>query len=153
MNISSYRSVVDTLQGLYALVRENEREIALTLGLNLTDYRALSVLAQFGPMTAGKLAEDLGSTAATTTAITNRLESRGYAVRLRTATDRRQVQLSATPAPAQKILELLCPLATAINGHLEALPADQRTTITSFLDVAQNLMREHLQPSSQKDIQ
>lgn len=151
MNSSSYRSVVETLQGLFALVRENEREIAVHLGLNFTDYRALSLLAQSGPMTAGKLAEDLGSTAATTTAITNRLESRGYLVRIRNTTDRRQVQLSASPAPAHQILELMRPLATAIDDHLQALPSDQRETIANFLDVAQKLMREHLQPLSQKD--
>ncbi|MFJ6419212.1 MarR family winged helix-turn-helix transcriptional regulator [Paeniglutamicibacter sp. NPDC091659] len=151
MNTSSSRPVFETLQSLYAIVRESEREIALNLGLNLTDYRALSVLAQFGPMTAGKLAEDLGSTAATTTAITNRLELRGYVVRRRNTADRRQVLVSSTPASSQKILDLMCPLATAIDGHLQALPLDQRAAVASFLDVAQHLMRDHLQTFPQKE--
>lgn len=144
-------SVIETLQGLYALVRESEREIAASLGLNLTDYRAFSVLAQFGPMTAGKLAEELGSTAATTTAITNRLELHGHAIRERNLVNRRQVLVSAVPASSQKILDLIFPLATAIDGYLQELAPDQRVGIASFLGVAQELMRDHLQTLSQKE--
>ena len=60
------------LQGLFTLANETEREVARRLGLNLTDYRALSALAQSGPVTVGRLAEDLGATPATTTAIVSR---------------------------------------------------------------------------------
>lgn len=148
---SSNRSVVETLQSLYTLVRESEREIAIRFGLNLTDYRALTVLSRFGPMTAGKFAENLGATAATTTAITNRLELRGHAVRHRDVADRRQVLVSAAPTSSQKIMDLMCPLTTALDTHLEALPPDQRTAVGAFLGVAQHLMRDHLETLSQKD--
>ena len=63
------------LQGLFSLANETEREVARKLGLNLTDYRALSTLAQSGPVTVGKLAEDLGATPATATAIVSRMEA------------------------------------------------------------------------------
>lgn len=151
MSTTSYGSVIETLQDLYALVRESEREMASNFGLNLTDYRALTVLARFGPMTAGKLAEALGSTAATTTAITNRLEFHGYAIRHRDTDDRRQVLVSAAPSSCQKILDLMSPLATALDGHLQVLPADQHAAVAGFLDVAQHLMHDHLQVLSQKE--
>lgn len=147
----SHPSVATTLQALFTLVRESEREMALNLGLNLNDFRALSVLAQSGPMTSGHLAEELGSTAATTTAITNRLELRGYVTRHRGAVDRRQVHLSATSGALQGILDLSHPLETAIYEQLQALPAEHSTIIGNFLDSAQDLMRNHLQTLSNED--
>ena len=123
MTASSYHPAALALQGLFTLANETEREIARSLGLNLTDYRALSALAQSGPVTVGKLAEDLGATPATTTAIVSRMEARGYMERHRNTEDRRQVQVSVTPAASHEIMNLMRPLMTATNEHLQALPA------------------------------
>lgn len=144
-------SVIDTLQHLYALVRESEREMAAKFGLNLTDYRALAMLARYGPMTSGKFAQDLGATAATTTAITNRLEQQQYVLRQRDEDDRRQVVISAAPASSKKILDLLSPLASDLDSYLQELPAEQRAVVAGFLDVAQHLMHAHLQEFSKKE--
>ena len=151
MTASSYHPAVLALQALFTLANETEREVARILGLNLTDYRALSVLAQSGPATAGKLAEELGSTAATTTAITGRLESRGYVARHRNTDDRRRVQVSATPAASGGIMNLMQPLMSAAHEHIESLPADQQAAVADFLEIAQNLMRDHLHTLSEKD--
>jgi DNA-binding MarR family transcriptional regulator len=139
------------LQGLFTLANETEREVARRLGLNLTDYRALSALAQSGPVTVGRLAEDLGATPATTTAIVSRMEARGYVERHRNTEDRRQVQVSVTPAADRGIMNLMMPLMTATNEHIQALPADQQAVVADFLDVAQHLMRDHLHTLSEKD--
>lgn len=139
------------LQGLFTLANETEREVARRLGLNLTDYRALSALAQSGPVTVGRLAEDLGATPATTTAIVSRMEARGYVERHRNTEDRRQVQVSVTPAADRGIMNLMMPLMTATNEHIQALPADQQAVVADFLDVAQHLMRDHLHTLSGKD--
>ena len=139
------------LQGLFTLANETEREVARRLGLNLTDYRALSALAQSGPVTVGRLAEDLGATPATTTAIVSRMEARGYVERHRNTEDRRQVQVSVTPAADRGIMNLMMPLMTATNEHIKALPADHQAVVADFLDVAQHLMRDHLHTLSEKD--
>ena len=139
------------LQGLFTLANETEREVARRLGLNLTDYRALSALAQSGPVTVGRLAEDLGATPATTTAIVSRMEARGYVERHRNTEDRRQVQVSVTPAADRGIMNLMMPLMTATNEHIQALPADQQAVVADFLDVAQHLMQDHLHTLSEKD--
>jgi MarR family transcriptional regulator, organic hydroperoxide resistance regulator len=139
------------LQGLFTLANETEREVARRLGLNLTDYRALSALAQSGPVTVGRLAEDLGATPATTTAIVSRMEARGYVERHRNTEDRSQVQVSVTPAADRGIMNLMMPLMTATNEHIQALPADQQAVVADFLDVAQHLMRDHLHTLSEKD--
>ncbi|MGP5317688.1 MarR family winged helix-turn-helix transcriptional regulator [Arthrobacter rhombi] len=144
----SYPSVATTLQEMLILARESEREMALGLGLNLNDFRALSVLTQSGPMTSGDLARELGSTAATTTAITNRLELNGYLTRNRGAADRRHVMLTATNEAFHEIRNLTHPLATAIYEQLRALPVEHGTIVSNFLDATQDLMRHHLQTLS-----
>jgi len=151
MTASQQHPATLALQGLFTLANETEREIARAMGLNLTDYRALSTLAQSGPVTVGKLAEDLGATPATATAIVSRMEARGYMTRHRNTEDRRQVQVSVTQEASRGIMNLMRPLMAAANEHLESLPAAHQTVIADFLDVAQHLMRDHLHTLSEKD--
>ncbi|MBP1137373.1 DNA-binding MarR family transcriptional regulator [Arthrobacter sp. PvP023] len=148
-----YHPAAVALQGLFTLANETERELARGMGINLTDFRALSALERSGPVTVGKLAEDLGATPATTTAIVNRLESRGYVARHRGADDRRQVQVSTTPESSKGIMALMRPLMTATDQHLKALPAAQQSAVADFLDVARHLMRDHLRTLSERDSQ
>ena len=151
MTAAPYHPAVPALQGLFSLANETEREVARKLGLNLTDYRALSTLAQSGPVTVGKLAEDLGATPATATAIVSRMEARGYMARHRNTEDRRQVQVSVTQAASREIMNLMRPLMTATNEHLQSLPAADQSVVADFLDVARHLMRDHLHNLSEKD--
>lgn len=151
MTASQQHPATLALQSLFTLANETEREIARVMGLNLTDYRALSALAQSGPVTVGKLAGDLGATPATATAIVSRMEARGYMARHRNTEDRRQVQVSVTPAANRGILNLMRPLMTATNEHIKALPADHQAVVADFLDVAQHLMQDHLHALSEKD--
>lgn len=151
MSTPSYHPAAVALQAVLALANETEREVADRLGLNLTDYRALSTLSQSGPMTAGNLALKLGATAATTTAIVSRLQSRGYAERLRGEGDRRHVHVSATAAASRDIMNLMRPLMDATNRHLESLPAAQQDAVAGFLHTARHLMQNHLNTLSTKD--
>ncbi|NUT72826.1 MarR family transcriptional regulator [Pseudarthrobacter sp. C4D7] len=149
--MSSHHPAAIALQALFNLANETEREVARSLDLNLTDYRALSALAQSGPVTVGTLAETLGATAATTTAIVSRLETKGYAERLRSGEDRRHVHVSATPAAAAGIVDLMRPLMDATNRHIEALPSARQDAVVDFLNVALTLMQDHLHSLSKKD--
>lgn len=140
-----------TLQAMYTLANETEREVARRLGLNLTDYRALSALALSAPVTVGTLATELGATAATTTAIISRLEAHGYAARNRGDGDRRQVHVSITPAATARITDLNRPLMTATNSYLTALPPAQQAVVGDFLEAMLLQMQDHLHTLSQKD--
>ncbi|NHW47483.1 MarR family transcriptional regulator [Paenarthrobacter sp. MSM-2-10-13] len=141
-----------TLQGLFGLANETEREVARTLGLNLTDYRALTVLADSGPVTVGALAAELGATAATTTALVSRLESHGYVERMRSTEDRRQVHVNVTEAASSKVKDLMLPLLSAASRQLDALPQDRQEVVTEFLDAVLNLMQDHLQAISTEGV-
>ncbi len=68
------------------------------LGINRTDARALDVIEQYGPITAGKLAKELRLSTGAVTTLVDRLERAGYARRVRDAGDRRRVLVEATPA-------------------------------------------------------
>ncbi|TQS92719.1 MarR family transcriptional regulator [Arthrobacter sp. TS-15] len=141
-----------TLQGLFGLANETEREVARTLGLNLTDYRALTVLADSGPVTVGALAADLGATAATTTALVSRLEMHGYVERMRSTEDRRQVHVNVTEVASSKVKDLMLPLLSAASRQLDALPQDRQEVVTDFLDAVLNLMQDHLQAISTEGV-
>ena len=151
MSQPPYHPAAVALQAVLTLANETEREVARQLGLNLTDYRALSALAQSGPMTVGNFAAKLGASAATTTAIVNRLENHGYVERLRGGEDRRHVHISATAAASRNILHLMRPLMDATNQHIESLPAAHQGAVAEFLHTAQRLMQEHLHTLSTKD--
>ncbi|MCB5283451.1 MarR family transcriptional regulator [Arthrobacter sp. AL08] len=151
MTASKQHPATLALQSLFTLANETEREIARGMGLNLTDFRALSALEISGQVTVGQLAEQLGTTPATTTAIVSRLESRGYVARHRSTEDRRRVHVRPTPASFTAITGLMQPLMIASNEHLRLLPAANQTVIADFLHVAQGMMRHHLHALSEKD--
>jgi DNA-binding MarR family transcriptional regulator len=120
------------------------------LGLHVTDIRALRLLA-VGPMTAGALGEGLGITGAATTALIDRLERAGYAVRERETLDRRKITIHAVP-------EKLAELDNAYNGvqarmtkHLSKYTAAEFSAIADYLEQtariageeAANLLRQN----------
>ncbi|WP_426766090.1 MarR family winged helix-turn-helix transcriptional regulator [Pseudarthrobacter sp. 1G09] len=146
-----YHPAALALQALFDLATQTEREVARRLELNLTDYRALSALSHSGPVTVGKLAETLGATAATTTAIVSRLEAHGYAERLRSDEDRRHVHVSATPTATKDVMDLMRPLMASTNQHIEALPRIRQDAVSDFLSVAMHLMQDHLHSLSEKE--
>lgn len=153
MNRTPHHPAADAMQGMIALSNEIERELARALGLNPTDYRALSTLAQSGPVTVGVLAERLGATAATTTAIVNRLETHGYVQRERLEGDRRHVQVTVSAQGFQQIMDLMAPLTAATNEHLWSLPPDRQRAIEEFFDVARQQLRDHLRALSSREAQ
>lgn len=132
----TYHPVTFALQGVIAQSNAIERELARLLGLNATDYRALSTLQQLGrggTVTIGRLGAALGTTAATTSAIADRLERAGYAVRSRTGSDRRQVVLETTALAWTRIIEIMRPLMDASDAYIRALGPDEAAVVGDFL--------------------
>ena len=71
--------------------------VAEHLGIDRSAYRALDILDQEGPMTAGRLAERARLSPGATTALLDRLEEKGLARRTRDTEDRRRVLVEVTP--------------------------------------------------------
>ena len=71
--------------------------VADYLGLDASAYRALDILDQEGPMTAGRLAERARLSRGAITSLLDRLEEKGLARRRRDTEDRRRVLVEASP--------------------------------------------------------
>jgi DNA-binding MarR family transcriptional regulator len=71
--------------------------VAQYLGVNRTDLRGLDVLLEQGEATPGYLADALGLTTGSITAMVDRLEKLGYVERRPDPSDRRRVAVRPTP--------------------------------------------------------
>src|SRR5262245_47137067 len=93
---------------------------AQALGVNRTDMGALNIVEnQGGTITAGQLAETMGVTTAAITAVLDRLESKGYARRVRDASDRRRVNVELTPFFLERARQIWEPLGSEARAMLE----------------------------------
>ena len=143
-------AVVSILLFLLASASDNsgflEGYYSWLLGLNATDYRALSALQQLSrqeTVTMTGLGAALGTTAATTSAIVDRLERAGYAQRNRAETDRRLVTIEPTPLAWQKIVEIMRPLMGATDAWVKALRPEDAQLVTEFLQVTATHLTDH----------
>lgn len=75
--------------------REAERRLA-NAGLSIMEYRILRQLSEKGPQPMVKLADNNMITQGWVTSLIDRLEARTYVERIRSNTDRRVVNISAT---------------------------------------------------------
>src|ERR671917_1409057 len=75
-----------TLDGVYFFQAVAERS-----GMNLTDLQCITILTSTGPITAGRLAEEMGLTTGSVTGVIDRMERAGYVRRERDPNDGRRV--------------------------------------------------------------
>lgn len=110
--------------------------IADRLGMNLTDYKALGILIDTGPITAGRLAEITGLTTGAVTGIVDRLERSGHVRRERGSEDRRKViiQPIRTPEHDQAAGGIFAPLLRAVEEDLAGYSEDELALILGFMD-------------------
>lgn len=73
------------------------------LGINRTDGRCLDIISRHGRVSAGQLANESGLTTGAVTAVLDRLEAVGYALRTRDSLDRRKIWVQCTPHVLQLV--------------------------------------------------
>ena len=107
------QAIIDDLgRALQAYQRSTQAfddEVGRALDLNPVDLRCLDWLTE-GPMSASRLAEATGLSAAATTAMIDRLERKGFVRRRRHDSDRRQVLVEMTEEGQARTWELYGPL-------------------------------------------
>ena len=110
--------------------------VADRLRMNLTDYKALGILVDTGPITAGRLAEITGLTTGAVTGIVDRLERSGHVRRERGSDDRRKViiQPIQTPEHDQAAGGLFAPLMRAVEEDLAGYSEDELALVLEFMD-------------------
>jgi DNA-binding MarR family transcriptional regulator len=127
------REVQAALRGVHNAVDTLSQTVADQLGVNRTDFRCLQMLGQFGPMTAGRLAEASGLTTGAVTTVIDRLERDGYARRVRDDADRRRIYVELTPAAGQRMGAIYRDLVIDSAASMAGYSDDELTLLRDFM--------------------
>lgn len=105
----------------------------LDADVTLPQYRALVVLASRGPQRAVDISAELGVTPSTGTRMCDRLVRKELVRRYRSATDRREVRLTLTPAGRALVQAVTRRRRTELQRLVKAIPADLHPSTTAGL--------------------
>ena len=110
-----------------------DEAVANALGLNRTDFRCLDILSTEGTITAGRLAELMGVTSGAMTSVLDRLESAGFARRIRDTDDRRRVHVELTPKLHEQAWPYYQPLLEmSVQRSIRATPTSSWRCCSTF---------------------
>jgi len=104
----------------------------------------MGMLCEFGPLSAGKLAELTNLTTGAITGVLNRLERHGYARRVRNPEDRRNVNVEAVSVgPFNKRMKgILGPLSKRMRTLTSKYSTEEMALIDSFIKSAVAITRD-----------
>ena len=120
-----------------------DEAVADRFGVNRTDLRCIDLLFD-GPLSAGRLAEQAGLSPAATTALTDRLEAKGYVRRVRDPADRRRVLVELTDLARVRAGQAYGPLAAEGEAHLGGYTDEQLLLLRDYLRHGRDLSERHL---------
>src|ERR687887_2128841 len=121
-----------------------DEHVAARLGINRTDLRALDILDQRGPISAGELAEAMHLSSGAVTTLVDRIERVGYAQRRRDADDRRRVLVELTPKLRAGSEDFYQPLFEGTSRLLEPRSDEELLTMIEFLEQGRELVEREL---------
>lgn len=127
---------------------------AVTLGLNLTDSKALGVLSETGPISAGRLAELLGLTSGAVTGVLDRLEAAGFVRRESDTQDRRRILVvpSIEGEVGTEGARLFEPVSGPFNALVQSYSETELDVILDFVTRASELLRSEIDiPNGSED--
>ncbi|GAB3426651.1 MarR family winged helix-turn-helix transcriptional regulator [Flindersiella endophytica] len=107
--------------------------IANQLEMPVTDVHAIGALLEFGPIGVVRLAELMGMTTGAATRLVDRLEGRGYVVRERDSSDRRQVVVRVVPERVAEIGRYYEPMGERWGRQLAGCTDEQLSFLLTFL--------------------
>ncbi len=116
--------------------------VGRALGLGPADLRCLDWLAD-GPKTAGQLSAATGLRPAATTALIDRLTTKGYVRRTRSDDDRRQVLVEMTPEGQSRTWAAYGPLVAEGADILAGLTVAEMERMREHLDAIRELTDRH----------
>jgi DNA-binding MarR family transcriptional regulator len=116
--------------------------LADRLGINLTDFKCLSILERTGAVTAGRLAELTGLTSGAITGLIDRLEKAGFARRVRDPNDRRHVIIEAASERRADFEALLGTSNKAMTELVSGYTEEQLGLVLDFLTRGAGLLRD-----------
>jgi len=114
------------------------------LGLSSTDLKAVRLLLDTGPVTAGELAELMALTTGAVTGLIDRLEKVRIVERVKDPNDRRRVvvQVTGDPKRLKEIEAMYASLGSTTMKMMERFSDEQLQTILEFITAGTQVMRE-----------
>jgi DNA-binding MarR family transcriptional regulator len=133
--------LADTLRGpllrLTRLMRQERSDASVPIG----QLAALGTVHNYGPLSAGELAEREQVQPPSMTKIIAALEDRGLVQRATHPVDRRQVLISSTPAGRELVLSTRRARTEWLARRLALLTADERAALRAAAPVLEKLAR------------
>lgn len=123
----------------------HQQAIVQSLGIPANDYISIDLLNEFGPLTAGELADKTGLSTGTITALIDRLEKIGYARREKDPNDRRRVIIVPTYEDKEEIKKAYQPLDMAMQELGQEYSEKELQIINQFLSQAVSVLDKQLQ--------
>lgn len=130
---SAVDAIVRALRGIDFHGEVLGQTIAIRLGLSESDIKALELLVDTHPVTAGRLAELLNLSTGAVTRVLDRLEQAGYVRRTPDPADRRRVVVEVVPDRLTAVRKALEPLGEAHVAVVAAYSDDELDLINDFL--------------------
>ena len=132
--------ILTSLRRITRALELHSRELAA--GYNVTGPQLICLLAikEKGPLTATSIAYQVHLSSSTVVGILDRLEQKGLARRERDRTDRRQINVLATPKGLELAGRAPSPLQETLANALNRLPELERVAIALSLERVASLM-------------
>jgi DNA-binding MarR family transcriptional regulator len=131
-----------TLEQLMTVGREHSgvtvmfhAAVAAKQGLSATESKTLDLLERFGPLTAKDLAEHTGLAPASVTGLIDRLEAKGFVLRVKHPTDKRRVVVEPNREKIAELAVFFEAWARDIVEACEEFSTDELETVIRFLSV------------------
>jgi len=121
-----------------------DEHVAARLGINRTDLRALDILDQRGPMSAGELAEAMHLSSGAITTLVDRLERAGFARRRRDDADRRRVLVEVGSRMRNEVESFYAPLFHGTAALLEVHSDDELLSMIEFMEQGREMVEREL---------
>ncbi|KXZ20076.1 MarR family transcriptional regulator [Bacillus nakamurai] len=118
---------------------------AQSLGLFPTDLKSADILNELGPMTAGELGKKTGLSTGSVTALIDRLEKAGYAMRKKDPEDRRRVIIVPLTAGKTHVKQLFSSLSQSTISLCRQYKDEELELIFDFLGKATDIMEQELE--------
>jgi DNA-binding MarR family transcriptional regulator len=132
-----------SLRALRRILRAAEagaRSLSRATGMTGPQLMVLRILGEDGEVTPKTIAQSVGVAQGTATALVDKLEQRGFAVRQRGETDRRQVWVKATEAGLRAFEAAPDPLQTRFAERLSRLEPWEQAMLVAALERVALLM-------------
>jgi DNA-binding MarR family transcriptional regulator len=138
------RRATELVRELFEVSREFESHVGRQLTVNPTDLQAMEHLMLAGPLSPTDLSKRIGISTAATTAVIDRLVALDHVSRTQHPTDRRGVVVVPNHRSVERAMGTLVPMIVGVDGVLDEFDAEDRATITHYLERVLEVYRAQL---------